>query len=161
MLFQNSLRKVARKMVAYSHRKYLAGNGMFYFVILYGIGAGRLAIAPGDEHNYKLIIDEIHNYQAKYPNKTVKEGYRYAIHTGIRTIKGKISICETLDIFDYEFEKQKNGTSAFRLDFDVLLKEMKAKIAEKEDSLREEIPNFNGWISERLDILERKSWERY
>ena len=160
MLFGSTARKIAKKMVAYAQKKYEEDNEMAYFVILYGIGAGKLALEPPYEHQWKLIVDAIHDYQAKYPKKTVKEGYQKAISCGIMVINGKPPICQTLDILDYEFEKRKNGTSAFSLDIDVLLKEMKAKIAQKEDILREEIPNFDRWIFERFDILERKSWER-
>lgn len=153
-------RDPAKKMVAYAHKKYQLGNEMYYFVILNGIGAGRLAIAPGDEHNYKMIIDAIHDYQAKHPKKKVKEGYTEAILRTIQVIAGKELVYRIFDYFNYEFEKQKNGTSAFRLDYEILFAKLKDKIYEKYDTLKGDDPNFDRWIKTQMELLEQKSWAR-
>ena len=150
----------AIKMVAHAHKRYEEGNKMVYFVILNGIGAGKLPTAIENEHNYKMIIDAIHDYQAKYPKKQVKEGYTYALSCTITVINGRKSLGMVLDYLNYEFVKQKNGTNAFRLDFDTLIDELKVKVEEKMDILRGDDPGFDRWIREQFEILEQKSWER-
>ena len=150
----------ARMMVAYAHRKYQWGNEMYYFVILVGVGAGRLALYPTGAHEYRQIIDAIHDYQAKYPRKKVKEGYTEGILVAIKVIGSLTALRQVLDIFYYEFEKQKNSTSAFRLDYETLFAKLQDKIDDKYDLLKGDNPNFDRWIKEQMELLKQKSWER-
>ena len=150
----------ARMMVAYAHRKYVLGNEMGYFVILMGVGSGRLALSTKDPHEYRAIIDAIHNYQAKHPRKKVKEGYTEGLLVAIKVIGSITALCMVFDILFYEFEKQKNGTSALRLDYDMLLKKIKEAVDRKIDKFRVDDPDFDRWYRDKLQLLEEKSWER-
>ena len=150
-----ALRSSAKKMVSYAHKKYVSGNGLAYYVILHGIGAGRLSLF-GEEHNYRIIIDEIHNYQARHPLKNVKDGYKYALDVSIRVIGGKHSLTSFLNCFSYELQKQEEGTGTFKLDYNDLLNKLKKKIDEKIDIIREQDKNCDFWIQEELENLTKR-----
>lgn len=150
--------RTAKKMVALAQKKYEKGNAMMYFVILNGLGLGELVLFPGDEHDYKLIIDAIHEYQAKHPRKKVKEGYQEAISTSITAIDGRKGIVWVLNYLAYEYEKRRDGTSAFTLDDKALIAQLKAVVAERRDKFRAEDSNFDMWFYRCMEELEEKDW---
>ena len=150
----------ARKMVAYAQKKRDRGNPMCYFVILNGIGAGYLGDPSTGKHNYKVIIDEIHNLQVKKPKKSVKEGYEYALFTTIKVIDGIKSLYMVLDYLDYEGLKRRDGTGTFRINYRGLMDALKEKINEKRDKLIEMKPDFDSWLQKRLDVIEENLGEK-
>ena len=147
-------RRTAKRMVALAQKEYEKGNDMMYFVILNGLGRAELVLFPEDEHDYKLIIDAIHKYQARHPKKKVKEGYQEAISTTIKVIAGRKAIVWVLNFLAYEYEKQRDGTSAFTLDYKALIAQLKAVVAERIDTFRAEDSNFDMWFSRCIEELE-------
>ena len=150
----------ARKMVAYAQKKRDRGNPMYYFVILNGVGAGYLGDPSTGKHNYKVIIDEIHNLQVKKPKKSVNEGYEYALFTTIKVIGSIKAVYMVLDYLDYEGLKRRNGTSAFRINYRGIIDALKEKINENHDKLISEKTNLDSWLQERLDIIEENLGEK-
>ena len=72
--FSKDLRDLAMKKVKYAQKRYEEAEDetektATYFVILAGMGAGKLAFCPGDPHRYDMIIDAIHKYQKRYRSK--------------------------------------------------------------------------------------------
>ncbi len=151
-----TFRRSVKKRVAYSQKKYEQGNVMYYFAVLNGIHYLKVALTNGEEHDYRMVIDEIHNYQEKHPYKKVKEGYMAALSKTISAIKAKRAIALVLKYIHYDLEKRRNCTSSFRLDFEVLYEELKAKVNEKIDDFRDEDPDFDKWIKREFDLLEKK-----
>ena len=147
-------RRTAKRMVALAQKEYEKGNAMMYLVILNGLGRAELVLFPEDEHDYKLIIDTIHKYQARHPKKKVKEGYYEAISTSITLLGGRKGIVWVLNYLTYEYEKQKNGTSAFALDDEALIAELKAVVAERIDKFRAKDSNFDMWFNRCIEELE-------
>ena len=147
-------RRTAKKMVALAQKEYEKGNAMMYFVILNGLGRAELVLFPGDDHDYKLIIDAIHEYQAKHPKKKVKEGYYEAISTSITLIDGRQGIVWVLNYLAYEYEKQRDGTSAFTLDYKALIAQLKAVVAERIDKFRAKDSNFDMWFHRCMEEIE-------
>lgn len=136
------------------------GNPMGYFYFLNGFGFCYLASSNNDRHDYKLAIDEIHDYYAKRPKANVKTGYRAGVSYSIRLIHDKQTLQNVFDYLNYEFEKQKNGTASFALDYKDVLVELKNELVKKADLLRNEYSNFDYMVKVNLEELERKSWER-
>ena len=163
MLYTPRMKNTAKYLVRRAQRFNDRGNPMGYFYLLNGFGFCRLSAFEGEAHDYRLAIDEIHNYQAKYPKKSVKEGYRQGFSFSIRLIHDMETLYNVVNYLDYEFEKQKNGTAAFRLDFEEILQELKAELKKKADILNLEYQHddFDKKALEILEELERKSWERY
>ena len=149
--------KAVRKMVAHAQKKYEEGDKMLYFVLLAGIGAGKVPSPITGEHEYKLVIDTIHDYQASHPNKEVKEAYAYAISTMIRVIIGKNPFMMVINILCYEFEKQRNGTSAFRLDYHGIIQQLKDRVVEVHDRMLEKDKNADRYIKQNFEMLEYNS----
>lgn len=145
-----------KRLVAHSQKKYEEGNVMYYFALITGVDILKVALTPGEKHDYRLVIDAIHNYQAKYPQKNVKEGYTAAISKIISAIIAKKAINFVFDIFDYEFAKLQNGTSRMRIDFDSLIKQLKDKVNTDYDKIREKGEGFDEWFIQKMDTLQHR-----
>ena len=155
-MFKFITKKSASQMVAYAQKQYEKGKKMCYYVVLNGLGAGKLVTPPNDKHEYKLIIDAIHDYQAKFPEKNIKEGYNTALTLTINAIQNMEMLQCVLNYLSYELEKQKNNTSTFQLDYKQLLIELRNSISEKKDILRKQNKNFDKWMAHNMEELEQK-----
>ena len=160
MFFKPRMKNTAKAVVRLAQKYNDKDNPMGYFYVLNGFGFCRLAAFEGEPHDYKLAIDEIHNYQAKHPRKNVQEGYRKAFSYSIRLIHDKETLHNVINYLDYEFEKQKNGTAAFRLDFEGIIEELRIRLQNDPNNLKRLYSNYDRMICEVIEELKRKSWER-
>lgn len=149
------LKDIALHNIKFAQKQYEKGTAAGYFVVLAGWMNGKLSLCPGDPHRYDMIIDAIHKYQKRHPNKKIKEGYTDAILMAIRGVSAKSGLAIIFDWLDYECEKQKNGTNTFTLDYKMLLEKLKAAVAESIDSYRAETPGFDMWFEERIEFIKQ------
>ena len=160
MGYKIQMRQTAKSIMKIVQKYNKNGNPMGYFYFLNGFDFCHLALYDTEEHDYKLAIDEIHNYQAGHPKANVKEGYRAGLSYSIRLIHDKQTLQNVFNYLNYELEKQKNGTASLTLDYKDILKELRAELVKKADLIRNEYSNFDYIVKENLEELERKSWQR-
>ena len=150
-----------RRLVEFSQQRYEKGDETMYVVLLLGIEKVKISFAPGDPHDYKLVIDTIHKYKRRNPQLRIGEGYSAAIETLISSVDAIRAINIVLDLINYDVEKQERQTAAFRPNYKKWIEKLDEIIAIKREKLSAGMEDFfNHWytvnitgIKERVDRI--------
>ena len=130
-------------------------DSMAFLVLLTGAGVAKVSLNRDSEHNYQAVIDAIHQYYGNAHNQYVIDGYEDGIRKMIKYTGKVVAIQKIINIIGYELYKEKNKTNTFRLDCGQLLKELREKITEKMDNFKQEEPDFEEWLNEKSNYLEK------
>ena len=137
---------------------YNDGNYMAYLPILSGLGVFKMEKRPGAGHNFRAVIDAIHNCYKKNPNGGYDKGYIEGIHALIRVSSSKVaSLEQLLNILFYQLRKEKNGTAEFVIDIDEIMVLVNKLIKDNKDTYRKDYAMFDSW----LERYKKSAFEKY
>ncbi len=145
----------AYKLVAISHKMYMDGNSMAYFVLLNGLGHSIVEGQPGAGHNYYIVVDAIHSYKKNNSNMNVKDGYVEGIKTSISLAGNVDRIACIFNYLNYEAELKKNGINVIEIDIAYLLEQLISVVTEKQARFEEQMPDFQEWFDKMVEHIKK------
>ena len=151
----------AERIVRIINDKYLSGEdgcNVAYLPLLSGIGPCKMEMRPGAGHNFRTVVDAIHNCYKNNPDGGYDRGFADGIEALTRVSSAKVGSLELLlNIIFYQVKKEKEGTAEFNVDIDEIMARVNKLIEDNKEVYRQDYDSFDHWY-ERCQKIAREKY---
>ena len=122
------------KLVQIAYNDHEKGNNAGFLYMILGIPPCIVSYRSGQPHNYKAVVDAIHLFQKRNPNKNVMEPYYYVMSEVANAFYNFKGFNLLVAYLRCELEKSKLKTNSFDFDFDLFINKIEITITKLKDS---------------------------
>lgn len=152
--------KKAEKMVKNACDSYFNGDKMPLKDLLLGIGEGNMTYFTGGGHNYRLIIDLMHEIYFDHKESRINEALEKCLIELICEVRSSYYIKLLANTVMYEKKIENTEKGSFQIDIEKLTGEFIENIATNHDQYIMESPKFDEWITRKPVAREKTSKEQ-
>ena len=149
------------ELVRIIHKKYMTGEkgcNVAYLPMLSGIGPCKVEMRPGAGHNFRTVVDAIHNCYKNDPDGGYDRGFADGIEALTRVSSAKVaSLANLFNIIFYQLDKEKEGTAEFNVDIDEIMARVNKLIEDNKEVYRQDYDSFDHWF-ERCQKIAREKY---
>ena len=149
------------RMTRRINKKYMSGEkgcNVAYLPMLSGIGPCKVEMRPGAGHNFRTVVDAIHNCYKNDPDGGYDRGFADGIEALTRVSSAKVgSLDLLLNIIFYQVKKEKEGTAEFNVDIDEIMARVNKLIEDNKEVYRQDYASFDHWY-ERCQKIAREKY---